>query len=214
MNPFPPLKCALYVCIDDDAGHRSRLEAVTDGGIVVATPADVAHLDSVHVGSHLVLFWINADGRVVLPVRLTGILPGPPERWEVQPLGEARRLGRRRHERGGGGEPMRLSTFATQPAVTFDSTLLDLSEKALRCWTPAFDIAVGERVHVRALLSIGTLSQIGTVTAVREAPNGLGQHLVVVFQSPSASTVQLIRRYLFVWGPVYRRARRGAEENE
>nr|BFE78279.1 hypothetical protein GCM10020093_008800 [Planobispora longispora] len=106
---------------------------------------------------------------------------------------------------------MRVSTFTTQPPITFDSTLLDLSEKALRCWAPAFDITVGEQVHIRALLSNGILSQVGTVTVVREAPNGLGQHIVVVFRSPSASTVQLIRRYLFAWEPVYRRARQAAE---
>nr|WP_260408396.1 PilZ domain-containing protein [Planomonospora venezuelensis] len=150
---------------------------------------------------------------MVIPVRFAGVSPGPPERWRLHPLGEVRRLGRRRHERGGGGERMRVSTYTTQPAIVFDSTLLDLSEKALRCWAPAFDIAVGEQVHVRAVLSNGLLSQTGTVTVVREAPDGLGQHIVVMFRSPSASTVQLIRRYLFAWEPVHRRTRRAGEEH-
>ncbi|GGL58878.1 PilZ domain-containing protein [Planomonospora parontospora] len=199
MIPLPLPKSALYVCVDDDTGHRSRLEAITADTIVVAAPADAKSLVSAEVGSHLTVFWITEDGRVVLPVLLENITTGPSERWHLRPLGEPRPTGRRRHERGGGGEKMRISTLAAQPAVTFNSTLLDLSEKALRCWAPASDIAVGEELHVQVMLSTGAVSHIGKVTIVREAPDGIGQHIVVTFRSLPAPAVQIIRRYLFAW---------------
>ncbi|GAT65004.1 hypothetical protein PS9374_00636 [Planomonospora sphaerica] len=199
MSHLPLPKSALYVCVDDDTGHRSRLEAITADTIVIAAPADAKKLVAAEVGSHLTVSWINEDGRVVLPVLLERITTGPAERWHLRPLGEPRQAGRRRHERGGGGEKMRISTLTAQPAVTFNSTLLDLSEKALRCWAPASDIAVGEELHVQVMLSTGVLSHIGKVTIVREAPDGIGQHIVVSFHSLPAPTVQIIRRYLFVW---------------
>ncbi|MFC4058936.1 PilZ domain-containing protein [Planomonospora corallina] len=199
MNPLPPLRSALYVCVDDDTAHRSRLEATLNGELVIAAPAEAKNLVAAETGSHLTVSWIDEGGRVVLPVLLERITPGPRERWHLRPLGEPRRTGRRQHERGGGGEKMRISTLAAQPAVTFDSTLLDLSEKALRCWAPASDIAVGEELHVQVVLSTGILSHIGKVTIVRETPDGIGQHIVVSFHSLSAPTVQIIRRYLFAW---------------
>ncbi|MBG0833116.1 PilZ domain-containing protein [Planomonospora sp. ID67723] len=205
MTQLPLPKSALYVCVDDDSGHRSRLEAITHDAIVIAAPADAKRLVAAEVGSHLTVFWIDEGGRVVLPVLLEDITTGSSERWRLRPLGEPRQAGRRQHERGGGGEKMRISTLAAQPAVTFDSTLLDLSEKALRCWAPASDIAVGEELHIQVVLSTGVLSHIGKVTIVREAPDGIGQHIVVTFHPLTAPTVQIIRRYLFVWGG--RRAR-------
>ncbi|GAA3446992.1 PilZ domain-containing protein [Planomonospora venezuelensis] len=199
MTQLPPPKSALYVCVDDDTGHRSRLEAVAGDEIVVVAPVEAEKLVAAEVGSHLTVFWIDEGGRVVLPVRLEHIAAGTPERWRVRPLGEPRQAGRRQHERGGGGEKMRISTLAARRAVTFDSTLLDLSEKALRCWAPASDIAVGEELHVQVVLSSGILSHIGKVTIVREASDGIGQHIVVTFHPLAPPTVQIIRRYLFAW---------------
>ncbi|GIH79292.1 PilZ domain-containing protein [Planobispora longispora] len=210
MSQLPLPKSALYICVDDDTGHRSRLEAITPDAIIVTAPAGAEKLVAAEVGSHLTVFWIDEGGRVVLPVLLEHITAGPVERWHLRPLGEPRQAGRRQHERGGGGEKMRISTLAAQPAVTFDSTLLDLSEKALRCWAPASDLAVGEELHVQVVLSTGILSHIGKVTIVRDAADGIGQHIVVTFHPLAPPTVQIIRRYLFVWGS--RRARRSEEE--
>ncbi|GGT04149.1 hypothetical protein GCM10010156_72450 [Planobispora rosea] len=204
MKLLPPLKSALYVCVDDDAGHRSRLEAILGDDIVIAAPAGAEKLEAAEVGSHLSLFWIDEGGRVALPVRLEHI-SGSPERWRLRPLSEPQRIGRREHLRGGGGEKMRISTLAAQPAITFDSTLLDLSEKALRCWAPASDIAEGEELHIQVMLSTGILSQIGTVTIVRDDPDGFGQQIVVKFRQLATPTVQMIRRYLFAWEGTRRR---------
>ncbi|GIH78095.1 PilZ domain-containing protein [Planobispora longispora] len=205
MTAFPAVNSLLYIGLDEQRSYRSRVEAVEDRVLTIAAPIGAGDTEPPSIGAQFILFWTGGRTRGVLPVQLIDIVRQAPARWQVRATGAPRRLTRRQFFRGGGGEHLRLSLVSTGTTMRIASTLVDISERALRCAVRECELEPGAELRIEGTLGPGRLDQTGTVTTVRDDPDGPGRHVVVSFSTPSEPVAQMIRRYLLAWEITQRR---------
>ncbi|GLY02506.1 MULTISPECIES: PilZ domain-containing protein [Actinoplanes] len=196
---LPDIGADIFLEIGEGVNFRSRLEAAGTESFTVSAPVE-GQAAGIEPGGEFDIFWIpevTPTTRVVLSCRLVEISGEAPYQWTLAPTATPEVRNRRQYSRGGAVTTVRVHTATGNDPV--DARLLDISEGGMRCWvTEPLGIKAGDRM--RAVLWLGTSEADlgGTVHAVRDSPDGPGQHVVVVFDTRD-ELAHLIRQYVVAW---------------
>jgi hypothetical protein len=185
-------------------GHYpSRVENLGEGLVVVVQPVALPDEEAFANGTELGVSWADSDDAViVLPTRILAI-HGEAERrlWSLVVTGPAVMEQRRRVERVDATGPIVLRSPGDNPAVAVTGSLVDISEKSVRCSveTGSADAFLSDRNAVVAEFSLGSTTFVvpGRVEFARATkhPTEL-EELVVLFDEPVAD-VDALRKQLF-----------------
>ena len=177
----------------EDGSRPCRVTSADGGTFTVAATADGP---DPQVGQDLDVFWAVPRSRIVLPCRLTGIADS---QWTLEPTASSRQDERREFARGGALATVELSTGADGEPVR--GTLVDISERGLRCWIDhgAVPVAPGDPVTATVWLGTREARLDAVVHSVRELPAQFaGQHLILTFEVED-DTAKLIQQYVLSW---------------
>jgi c-di-GMP-binding flagellar brake protein YcgR len=193
------------VVLRDQAGRQyaSRVENLGAGLVVVAQPPDLPADEAVVNGTELRVAWAESGGAVtVLPTRiLAAHAEGALQLWSLVVTGPALLEQRRRVERVDATGPVALRSPGGNQTAAVTGSLIDISEKALRCCVKAgsADAFLWDRNEVIAEFSVGTANFAvpGRVEFVRATKHPTQfEELVVLFDEPVADA-DALRKHIF-----------------
>jgi hypothetical protein len=193
------------VLLRDRAGRQyaSRVENLGEGLVVVAQPPALPGEDALGNGTELDVAWAESDDVVtVLPTRILAThADGAVQLWSLLVTGPALVEQRRRVERVAASGPVMLRPPGGDETATVAGSLVDVSEKAVRCSVAAgsADRFLSDRSEVAAEFALGAATFIipGRVEFVRatKLPTQF-EELVVVFDDP-VTEIDALRKHIF-----------------
>jgi len=188
---------------DADREYTSRVENLGQRLVVVAQPHNLPADETFGNGSDIRVAWADADGAVtVLPTRILAVhAEGDLQLWSLVVAGPAVLEQRPRVERVDAAGPVALRSPEADQRGAVIGSLLDASEKAIRCTVGAgaADRFLRDRNEVVAEFRLGTADFAipGRVEFVRATKRPTQfEELVVLFDEPVADAESL-RKQLF-----------------
>jgi c-di-GMP-binding flagellar brake protein YcgR len=186
-----------------DREYASQVQNLGRGLVVVAQPPDLPADEEFPNGTELRVAWVDADDVVMeLPTRiLAAHAADQVQLWSLVVTGPASIAQRRRVERVGVSGPVALRPPEGSDFREVPGTLVDASEKAIRCSVAAgsADRLLGDRNEVVAAFRLGTADFAipGRVEFARgtKRPTEL-EELVVLFDEPVADA-DALRKQVF-----------------
>jgi hypothetical protein len=117
----------------EDGEFASRVEDITEAALTLARPFGLPLDTDLDAGRPFEVQWTSASGLYAMPVRVTErAVDGKVRIWHAEPVGRAHLTNRRAHVRVNVALPLAIE-YADE---TFEASLLDVSEAALRCQIP------------------------------------------------------------------------------
>jgi len=212
VKDLPPINSLLYLVVDEESNHRSRIEDVSGGVLTIAAPIGAGDVHVPDEDQQLTVFWAGIRTRYLLGVRLIGQTRQTPPRWHLQAAGKPTRNTRRNFVRGGGGYPVEIAPdSAGTRDLWLEGTTVDVSEGGMCCVvplgldTPADQLAPDGHLLARMSVAGQTVKIPANVITTRPAAEG-GLQVVVGWEAPD-SDAQAIRRHIFQWEVSERRRR-------
>lgn len=203
MEQHPNIHDPVVLRDDADREYSSRVENLGERLVVVAQPHGLPADETFGNGSEIRVVWADSDGAVmVLPTRILAVhavdtLPV----WSLVVTGTALVEQRRRVERVDAAGPVALRSPEGNETNPVTGSLVDASEKAIRCSVKAgsADRFLRDRNEVIAEFRLGTaeFAVPGRVELVRatKLPTQF-EDLIVVFDEPVADA-DALRKQLF-----------------
>lgn len=193
------------VVLRDQAGgqYASRVEKLAEGLVVVTQPPALSDEGAFRSGMDLGVAWVDSDNAViVLPARILAIhADGDLLLWSLVVTGPAVMEQRRKVDRVEVTGPVTLRESGGNGAAPVSGTLVDISEKAVRCSveTGSADGFFSGSGEVIAEFSVGPADFVvpGRVEFARATKNPTKfEELVVLFDEPVAE-VDALRKQIF-----------------
>jgi hypothetical protein len=200
----------------------SRLPAVGTaidlmvGGTVVAARCDgargrdvtlVVRAARTAIDPNVVLRWRGLRGVSTARAEVVTVDPVPGRtsvRWHVRLVGAIEVVQRRHTARAFGAGPVALTPSNSRLAAVHDGTLLDISERGLRCRIENPTLRQHDPVLVHVGLGEHVLEMRGEVIRVTRASDGFAE--VAVGYTPAEAEGARIRRYVYLQQVRMRRA--------
>jgi c-di-GMP-binding flagellar brake protein YcgR len=193
------------VVLRDQTGgqYASRVEKLAEGLVVVTQPPALSDAGAFRSGVDLDVTWVDSDNAViVLPARILAIHADPDMLlWSLVVTGPAVMEQRREVERVEATGPVVLRTPEGNGAAPVPGTLVDISEKAVRCSveTGSADGFFSGSGEVIAEFSVGPADFVvpGRVEFARGTKNPTKfEELVVLFDQP-VTEADALRKQIF-----------------